>query len=445
MRKMTIALLLLTTLSGVAVFAQNIDKLRLDSFFNILSEKNKAMGSVAISKNGSVLYSRAFGYSSISGNGKKPSTTDTKYRVGSVSKMFTAVMVFQLIEEGKIELATTLTKYFPNIPNADRITIANLLNHRSGLHNFTDDTAYLRWMTTAKTQEEMLAIIAGYKVDFEPDAKTAYSNSNFVILGYLIERITGDPYAKALVKRITTRAGLTNTYFGTRTAVDKNESLSFRFDGNNWLQQPETDMSIPGGAGALVSTPVDLAKFIEALFGLKLVDSKSLEQMKTINGGLGMGMFQIPFYLKKAYGHNGGIDGFVSNLAYFPEDSVAVSYCSNGVNYAFNDILIGILSIYFKTPGFAIPDFKTFAIKSADLEKYTGIYSSKQIPLKITISKEDSVLKAQATGQSSFALDAAEKDKFKFDAAGIVIEFNPEKNEFTLKQGGGVFLFSKDK
>lgn len=203
-------------------------------------------------------------------------------------------------------------------------------------------------------------------------------------------------------------------------------------------------MSIPGGAGSIVSTPNDLTKFIEALFALKLVSKNSLTQMKTITDGYGMGMFQIPFYTKKAYGHNGGIDGFASNLCYFPEDSLTVAYCTNGQVYPSNDILIGVLSICFNKE-YLIPIFNTISLKTEDLDKYCGIYSSKQIPLKITITKDNVTLLAQATGQSSFPLESTEKDKFKFEQAGVEIEFNTDKNELTLKQGGGIFLFTKGK
>jgi CubicO group peptidase (beta-lactamase class C family) len=434
-------ILLITLFLGTA-HSQSLNKLKLDSLLNILFEKNKAMGSLALSKNGTVIYTKAIGYSLISDNEKKPALPITKYRIGSITKMFTTTMIFQLIEEGKIKLNTTLNTYFTNIPNSDKITISNLLNHRSGLHNFTDDPAYMSYMTQPKTQDEMVEIIAKYKPDFEPNQKGAYSNSNFILLGYILEKITKEPYSKNLTKRITSKIGLTNTYFGSKTNVNNNESYSYQFV-DSWKQQPETDMSIPGGAGSIVSTPSDLTKFIEALFSLKLVSQNSLDQMKTITEGYGMGMFQIPFNTKKAYGHNGGIDGFVSNLAYFPEDNLAIAYCTNGQVYSFNDILIGVLSIYFNQP-YSIPTFKTISIKAEDLDKYLGIYASTQLPLKITISKNGATLVAQATGQSSFSLEATEKDKFKFDQAGVIMEFNPEKNEMTLKQGGGNFLFTKE-
>ena len=178
--------ILLIGLSIGKVFPQSINKPKLDSLFNILAEKNKAMGSLTISKNGTVLYNKAIGYSFISDNEKKTSTNITKYRIGSISKMFTATMIFQLIEEGKIKLTTTLDTYFPNIPNANKITISNLLNHRSGIHNLTDNPDYTTWMTQPKTHDEILSIISKSKVDFQPNEKASYSNSNYIILGYII-------------------------------------------------------------------------------------------------------------------------------------------------------------------------------------------------------------------------------------------------------------------
>jgi D-alanyl-D-alanine carboxypeptidase len=435
--------IMLSVLALTTAVAQNLNTSRLDSLFNILGEKNKAMGSLALSKNGKTIYRKSIGYSLISQNGNKVAGSFTKYRIGSISKMFTATILFQLIEEGKLKLETPLDTYFPTLPNASKITVANLLNHRSGLHNFTSDPDYLSWMTGPKTHDELIAVISKYPVDFQPDAKFSYSNSNYVVLGYIIEKIEGKPYSVILKDRITSRIGLKNTYFGGKTDIKNNECYSYKWS-KDWVLQPETDMSIPGGAGSLVSTPEDLTKFIEALFTLKFVSEKSLVQMKTMKDGYGMGMFQIPFYSKKAFGHNGGIDGFASTLSYFPEDSLAVSYCTNGIVYPMNDILIGVLSIYYNKE-YQLPVFRTVSLKPEDLDKYLGVYSSTQIPLKIEVTKINAQLMAQATGQSSFPLEPVDKDKFTFDQAGIKMDFMPEKGEMTLKQGGGSFLYKKEK
>src|SRR5882724_9103755 len=130
---------LFATLLTLALFtaghAQMPDKAKLDQFFDRLAEKNKAMGSLTIAKDGNVLYSRAIGYGQVNGTEKKPLTAASRFRIGSITKMFTAAMIFQLAEERKLKLTDTLDKFFPQIPNAQKITIAQILGHRSGIHD----------------------------------------------------------------------------------------------------------------------------------------------------------------------------------------------------------------------------------------------------------------------------------------------------------------------
>jgi CubicO group peptidase (beta-lactamase class C family) len=428
---------------SLSATAQNLNTAKLDSLFDILNTKNKAMGSIAISANGKLVYQKVIGYNAVNGDNKTPANIKTKYRIGSITKMFTATMIFQLAEEGKLTIDTKLSKWFPQVVNADKITIGEMLSHRSGLHNFTNDAAYAGYMTKPQSEADMLAIIQKQSSDFEPDTKAEYSNTNFVLLGYIIEKITGKPYKDELKRRITSKIGLTDTYYGGKITTANNEAYSYKFE-SAWQPQPETDMSIPGGAGALVSTPADLVKFIEALFGGKLVSQQSLDQMKTMRDNFGMAMFIMPFNDKKSYGHTGGIDGFSSMLSYFPEDKMAIAYISNGVAYPVNDIMLGVLKIYFNKP-FQVPTFKTIITSSEQLDKYLGNYSSTQMPLKITITKNNTTLIAQATGQPTFALEAVEADKFTYSAAGVTMLFNPAKNEFTIQQGGNSFLYTKDK
>jgi D-alanyl-D-alanine carboxypeptidase len=429
--------------SLIPVRSQELDKAKLDAFFNSLDLHKKAMGSIIISRAGQELYQKAIGYSLIAEEEKKEATETTKYRIGSISKMFTATLVFQLVEEGKLDLSTTVDVFFPKLPNASSITISNLLNHRSGWYNFTNDSDYLQWMTLPKSQEEMRAIIGAHPVDFKPDEKASYSNSNYVILGHIIEKSTGLTYAQNLQERITSKLELKNTYCGGKIQIDQNECYSYQLV-DDWRILPETDMSIPGGAGAVVSTPRDMSHFIESLFAFRLISEKSLQQMQTITDGYGMGMFQFPFDSLKLFGHNGGIDGFASLLAYIPEDSLAIAYCTNGQVYPMNDILVGVLSIYYHKE-YPIPSFEIFRLKTEELDAYIGVYTSDKFPLKITITKNETVLIAQADGQSSFPLEAVDKDAFVFDPAGIALDFNPRLHQMTLTQRGAVLLFTKER
>lgn len=420
--------------------AQSIDKEKLDAYFQALESNNKSMGSVAISKDGQIVYTKSIGYADV--ESKTKPNENTKYRIGSISKTFTTVLVLKAVEEKKVALSQTIDKYFPSIKNANKITLSHLLYHRSGIHNFTATKDYSTWETEKKTQKEMVDIIAKAGSDFTPDSTASYSNSNYVLLSYILTSIYKKPYSEILIEKIVKPLGLKNTYFGGKIDLSKNECNSYKFT-TDWNKETETDMSIPMGAGGIVSTPSDLTLFASALFDYKILSKESVAQMTSLKDRYGMGLFQIPFGDKKSYGHTGGIDGFSSVFSIFPEEKIAYAFTCNGSNYENNNISIAVLSILFNKP-FTIPDFKTIAVSVEELESYVGMYSSLQMPLKITITRDGNVLMAQATGQSAFPLEATEKGKFKFAAAGIQLEFNPAKKEMILKQGGGVFTFTKE-
>ena len=425
---------------GMTAFSQEFDKGKLNSYFDALRDHDKFMGSVAVSRNGEVIFSRSVGFADVEKG--QPADADSRYRIGSISKTFTAVMVMKAVEAGKLTLEETISKYFPGIPNAEKITVSDLLYHRSGIHCFTDDPGYLSWCTQPKTWKELEEIIVSGGSDFEPGSKMAYSNSNYVLLSIMLEEINNKPYDKLLRKQITRPARLKSTYYGRKADPTKNECYSYTYD-EGWKAEAETDMSVPLGAGAIVSTPADLVKFIEALFSGKLVSSQSLERMTILKDNFGLGLIRLPFHERFAYGHTGGIDGFQSIVSWFPDDKVAYAIISNGCNTNMNNISIAVLSAVFGKP-YEIPDFKVLEVDPETLDQYAGVYSSEQLPVKITISRENNGLKAQGSGQPAFPLEAFAKDQFRFDQAGIVMEFQPAEKKMILKQGGGTFTFTRE-
>lgn len=442
--KSLLSVLILLVFS-VSAFAQDFDKAKLDQFFDALSANNKGMGSLAIAKDGKIVYSRAVGISHVGDNGYVNSDAKTKYRIGSITKTFTATLVMQLVEEGKLKLDDTLGKFFPEIPNANKITVAQLLTHRSGIHNYTSDAAYyLSYSRRPQTHEQMVSVIAKTAPDFEPGTKAAYSNSNYLLLGYIAEKVSGKSYQDLLKEKITSKVNLADTFYGGKINGANGESESFDFVRANWKMLAETDMSVAGGAGALLSTPTDLTTFIAALFDGKLVSQKSLDQMKTMTDNYGSGIVQFPFGEKKFFGHNGSIDGFSSTLGYQPEDKLAISYISNGTVYPVNDVMIAALSIYYNKP-FDVPTFKPLQLSAAELEKFAGVYSTQAFPLKITFVVKNNALFGQATGQGELLFEATDKNKFRFEPAGIFIEFDAEKSMMTLKQAGREIVFTKEK
>lgn len=414
---------------------------RIDSLMSLLESKDKFMGAVAVNIGGRQVYSNAFGFSDVEKQIK--ATSKTTYRIGSVSKMFTSVMIYQLFEEQKLQPDTRLSAFYPEIQNADKITIRDMLLHRSGIRSVTDDSLYLEWCVKPRTHAEIVSMITSYTPVFQPDEKSEYSNSNFILLGYILENLTDKDYSSNLEERICRKAGLKTTYYGKPANTLKNESYSYSFDGINWLKENETDMSIPHGAGAVVSTAEDLVVFSDALFAGKLISESSLQDMTKAEGTYGKGIFPMPFYEMKGFGHTGGIDGFRSVLIHFPSENLSLALCSNAMNYNQNEILIGILSII-EGKEYKMPVFTTTVLSADHLKQFEGIYSSESFPLKLTVKAEGSVLTAQATGQSAFPLEAVNETEFKFDAAGIRIIFL-DGEQLNIKQGGMDIIMKKEK
>jgi D-alanyl-D-alanine carboxypeptidase len=438
--KKTISTLTILLFAIITFSQTTFDKAKLDSYFDALEQNNKFMGSVAVSMNGEVIYTRACGWADV--ENKIKATEKSKYRIGSISKSFTAVLIMKAVELKKISLDIAIDKWFPSLPYAKSTTVRHLLQHRSGIHNFTNDDDYLNWNTQPKSEKEMIDLIAKAGNDFEPDSKAEYSNSNYVLLTFILEKEFSKSYAELLQEHIVKPTGLTNTYVFGPIKTRNNECKSYNYLGN-WVEESETHYSIPLGAGAITSTPVDLTKFADALFGGKIISLESLETMKTLKDNFGLGLFTMPFNKSTGYGHTGGIDGFSSIYSHFADKKISYAMTCNGANMNTNDISIAVLSAAYEKP-FEIPTFSKVSLTSEDLDKYLGVYSSDQMPLKITVTKEGNALIAQATGQSSFPLDATEKDKFSFEAAGIVMEFNPIDQTMILNQGGGRFTFKKD-
>lgn len=253
-----------------------------------------------------------------------------------------------------------------------------------------------------------------------------------------------------MAENISTPLALEKTYFGSGTSEGEDEASSYRFNGG-WQLQPETHLSVPHAAGAMVSTARETNAFIYSLFANELISEDSLNKMMSLEDGYGLGLFAMPFYGKTFYGHNGSIDGFVSNAAFNPMDGIAITVLSNGVNFKFNDVLIAVLShIYDKD--FDALDFSRAPIEltSEKLEQLTGLFSSEAVPLDIRISINNQQLVAQATGQNALPLTPYSETEFRFEPAGIVIQFDPESlsngklDQFRLNQGGGEYLFQRN-
>lgn len=337
------------------VFSQNASKQKLMDYLDSLSVHHKVMGSFAIAENDRPAFLKTTGFSDAAKQQK--ANTNTQYRIGSISKIFTAVLIMKAVEDKKLSLSTKLSLFYPEIENADKITIGNLLQHRSGIHNLTNDEEYWTYNTKPQTEESLLSIIKKYKSDFSPGTKYVYSNSNYIILGFILEKVYEKSYTRLIKDKIARPLKLTLTEVGGKIDPSKNQALSYQYTNGNYQLSQETDMSIPVGAGNIISTPTELIKLIIGLENGKLISKNSLEQMKGFVDNYGYGIAKVPFEQYSGYGHTGGIDNFRSVLYYFPELKVAVSFVTNQSDYDNNDISIKMIQTVLGKD-FKMPNFK---------------------------------------------------------------------------------------
>lgn len=439
MRKNT--LFFIGFLCSFAINSQTFNSKKLDSLFNTIESNNQGMGVISILKKNQPIYFKSMGYSNTDKNIK--ADENTKYRIGSISKTYTATIIMQMIDEKKLTLNSYLDSYFPQIPNASKITIEDLLRHQSGLYNITEEKDLRTWITKKQSREKMLARFAKHSVGFQPKEKTSYSNTNYILLSYIAEDIDGKSFSTILKNRIIKPLQLKRTHFGKPINAKKNEALPYYFENGKWNSiTTETHLSAPMGAGGIIASTGDVAKFYMNLFSGKLVSNISLKKMTDTSKGMGLGMSSLDFKGLKVYGHDGGIDGFTSFALHIPEKNISIAIALNGSSTSILPLVISILEIYFENDS-TLKSKSSYKLTSKDLDQYLGIYSGNTFPAKVTFTKKKNILYAQATGQPLFKLIAVKKNVFKYDAMGITFSFGSEKDSLTIVFQGKVHQLKK--
>lgn len=429
-------------LLSMIVKGQDFDTQKLNDLFNTLEAENQLMGTISVTKNGDEVYYKSFGFYNVNQH-LKPNKA-TKYRIGSITKTFTATVILQMIDEGKLTLNTTVSKYFSQIPNASKITIEDLLRHQSGLFNVTAQKDVKDWISKPQSRKQMLARFVKNGIVFQPKKDMQYSNTNYILLSYIAEEIDKKSYAKILEDRIINPLQLKRTEFGKAINSKNNEAFSYYFENDKWNKiNRQTHMSAPMGAGAITSTANDLITFYNALFNGKLISEKALKEMTTTAGNFGLGISELQFKGMKVFGHSGAIDGFQSYALYIPRKNVALAILANGASAQVYPIMINVLETYFKNDK-SLQGSSSITVSSEDLDKYLGVYSGKTFPAKVTFTKKKNVLFAQATGQPIFELLPVEKDVFKYDSMGIVFKFSNQAKEMRINIGGKEHLLTRE-
>lgn len=433
-----INLFILSSCSQPQVF---VDKQSLDSLFHILSERDFAFGAAAVSRNGELAYQKVVGYARINEDGKTLSSTETKYRIGSVTKTFTAVIIFQLIEEGKLRLDSRLAHYFPGIPNAQEISVSDMLYHRSGLANYTDDQLYKPWKYKKISRSELLELLSQLKPNFNPNQRAEYSNTNFLLLSLIIEKICNKMYQEVLSQRILSKLSLEDTYFEKAADSALKGSKSYKYADFGWIQQPEDVAENHMGAGALVSTPDDLLKFIDALFTHKLINKQSLEKMTSLRQGYGMGIFPFEFETGRAYGHEGRINEFYTTLIHFPRQNLSLAYCTNAIVYPRDDIVKTVVEIC-TVGSYKLPYSHPENTEQCNLDKLVGSYESESMPIAVSCKMGENGLIFTTQGED-FETSMINENYFVNYQYGYFFEFLPRKNQLMIKETDNIYRLNK--
>ncbi len=446
MLKRTVQTILLLVILAVVAAAQDMAA-QADAYVNHYVKNSQFSGAVLVAKGGKVVLSKGYGMANYELD--VANVAQTKFRLGSITKQFTAMAIMQLQEKGLLNVDDPITKYFPDYKIAEKITIHHLLSHTSGVHNFTNDPEYMQTMMMASPVEKTIARFKDKPLDFAPGEKWNYSNSGYVLLGAIIEKVSGKSYETYLKENIFQPLNMINTGYDHTDVLLKNRAAGYEMGKAGMVNASYLDMSIPYAAGALYSTVEDLYLWDRALYTEKLVKKATLEKMFTpVKNDYGYGWGIKDQKSHKRISHGGGINGFGTQINRYVNDDTCVIVLSNLVPSPAGKIANDLGAITF---GEKIePPKERIAIK-VDPKIYDAYVGQYEIApaLILTITKEDDHLFAQPTGQSKLELFAeSEKDYFLKAMDAQITFVKNDKGEVTkliFHQGGRDITASKIK
>jgi CubicO group peptidase (beta-lactamase class C family) len=416
----------------------------VDSVANAAVAQHRTPGvSIAIVKHGKTLLAKGYGYADLEND--VPATAASVYRIGSITKQFTAAAIMRLVEQGKLSLDDTLRKFLPDFPTqGNRVMIRHLLNHTSGIKSYTSlGPKWQRLMRLDLEPDSVVALFANEPFDFKPGERWSYDNSGYFLLGMIIEKISGKSYAQYVKDELFTPLGLTSTIYCDQASIIKHRAHGYESRPNGeFINAAPLSMTQPYAAGALCSTIGDLVAWTAALSSGKVVSPASYKQMTTpltlndgkpLTYGFGLGIGALRGH--RQVSHNGGINGFISELHHYVDDSVVTVVLTNVQNGTAPQ-----LEKLIATRALGIPDTAAAPLSAADLARYVGTY---QLPgPKIRMFAENGRLNTQGEGQRVLHLKhlgggrfVAEEDddiRVEFPATGTPAP------SVVIRQGGGV-------
>ena len=401
---------------------------RIEEYLTARVEHSRLSGTVLVARNGQILFCRGFGMANLEHD--VPCTHNTKFRLGSITKQFTAMAILILEERGKLSVSDKVKKYVPAAGKAwDEITIHHLLTHTSGIPNYTSFPDFLKTLRNPIGLDELIAKFKDKPLDFKPGEKFQYSNSGYIVLGKIIEVASGMPYAKFMKDAIFDPLEMHDTGYDSESAILKNRASGYSLVlGVAPANATFIDMSIPHAAGALYSTVLDLLKWDRALDSEKLVRKKSLDAMFTPSkSDYGYGWsIDKKFDLARQV-HGGGIPGFITMIERFPHEKLLVVVLSNFEGTRIGTIADDLAAIALGGPYVVPHEPKPAKVESAVLAAYAGRYEldrgdGKEKP-PITVTADGNHLQFEIKGQGRLVAVPETATQFYLKGADATVEF----------------------
>jgi len=405
-----------------------IDQTKIKSILEKNFPADQPGVTLLVAKDGKIIFKGASGLANLELN--IPMKAEHILRIGSITKQFTAVAILMLQEKGKLNIQDNITKFIPDYPtDGKKITIEHLLTHTSGIQSYTEIPGFMTNIRNDKTVEEMMDIFKSKPMNFSPGERFQYNNSGYFLLGVIIERVSGMTYADFIEKNIFQKLGMENSFYDAENKLIPNRVTGYERENGEIINAPYLSSTIPYAAGSLISTVEDLFKWNQAIHAQKLIKKESLQKALTsykLNDGektdYGYGWGINNFFGEKVYQHSGGINGFISNAMYLPEQDIFVAAFSNGKGPQFltNIIAAQLLGKY--------PDVKKKSLTKEQMADYVGIYQVENSRQQRTIQIKDDHLTSIRTGGDKHNLYAFEKDKFFFEHSLEIFEFKKDEN-----------------
>jgi CubicO group peptidase (beta-lactamase class C family) len=412
----------------------------INEMMKIYAKQNSFNGTVLVAQKGIVLLQKGYGYKNV--QAKILNDSATVFQIGSITKQFTAAIILQLQEQNKLSVLDSISKFIPGYPNGNKITIENLLTHTSGIYNYTNDEVFMKNnAVTPISIENLIALFKNKPLDFNPGEKYSYSNSGYILLGYIIEKITGKSYFQVVRENIFQPLGMDHSAFDFKSLKNSNKATGY-FKLTSKINEPApiVDSTVSFSAGAIYTTVGDLYKWDRALYANKIISAVSLQKAFTpFKSNYGYGWVIDSTYGKKVVMHEGGIFGFVAFIGRVLSDETCIILFDNKGSEGLPKIAENINAILNDQPYDFPVERKEIDVDSSILKKYVGDYQLAPSFI-LTVSFENGQLFIQATGQGRSAMFAQKENFFFLKITDVQIEFikNAEgKTErLILSQGG---------